>query len=178
MNSAISTLRAIQITIQIQIKNSGSRSDEGLGVRILGSHFFRKIHIRGVLTFWPWCYFLTLVSGLSAFFGRSYPSACIRHPPLVSSDLRTYADQFRARVPSNHAAPLPPFIPILRHNCFEMVVMGKNISRATNYGNFPHEGDLFILCIYIVKEVFCLAISYWVSQHPPPPLLMFVENTQ
>ena len=59
-----------------------------------------------------------------------------------------------------------------------MVVMGKNISRATNYGNFPHEGDLFILCIYIVKEVFCLAISYWVSQHPPPPLLVFVENTQ
>ena len=96
---------------------------------------------------------------VASIFGRSYPSACIRHPPLVSSDLRTYADQFRARVPSNHAAHFPPFIPILRHNCFEMVVMGKNISHATNYGNFPHEGDLFILCIYIVKEVFCLAIS-------------------
>ena len=92
MNSAISTLRAIQIKVQIQIQNSGSRSDEGLGVRILGSHFFRKIHIRGVLTFWPWCYFLTLVSRLPAFFGRSYPSGCIGHRPLVSSALRSYGD--------------------------------------------------------------------------------------
>ena len=53
MNSAISTLRAIQIQIQIknsesqvQINNSESRFDEGIQMRIFGSHFFRKIHIR------------------------------------------------------------------------------------------------------------------------------------
>ena len=80
MNSAISTLRAIQIKLPIQIKNSGSRSDEGLGVRILGSHFFRKIHIRGVLTFWPWCYFLTLVSRLPAFSWPVLPLGVHRTP--------------------------------------------------------------------------------------------------
>ena len=74
--------------------------------------FFRKIHIRGVLTFWPWCYFLTLVSRLPAIFGRSYPSGCIGHRPLVSSALRSYGDRCRPRVPSNPAACFPPFISI------------------------------------------------------------------
>ena len=80
MNSAISTLRAIQIKLQIQIKNSGSRFDEGIEVRIFGSHFFRKIHIRGVLTFWPWCYFLTLVSRLPAFSWPVLPLGVHRTP--------------------------------------------------------------------------------------------------
>ena len=80
MNSAISTLRAIQIKLQIQIQNSGSRSDEGIEVRIFWISFFRKIHIRGVLTFWPWCYFLTLVSGLSAFSWPVLPLGVHRTP--------------------------------------------------------------------------------------------------
>ena len=91
INSAISTLRAIQM-------------------RIFGSHFLGKIHIRGVQTFWPWCYVLTLVSSLPAFFGRSYPSGCIGHRPLVSLALRSYGDRCRPRVPSNPAACFPPFI--------------------------------------------------------------------
>ena len=123
MNSAISTLRAIQIKIQIQIKNSGSRSDEGIEVRIFWISFFRKIHIRGVLTFWPWCYFLTLVSRLPAFFGRSYPSGCIGHRPLVSSALRSYGDRCRPRVPSNPAACFPPFISIFWHNYYVLTLV-------------------------------------------------------
>ena len=78
--TAISTLRAIQIKLQIQIKNSGSRFDEGIEVRIFGSHFLRKIHIRGVLTFWPWCYFLTLVSRLPAFSWPVLPLGVHRTP--------------------------------------------------------------------------------------------------
>ena len=80
--------------------------------------FFRKIHIRGVLTFWPWCYFLTLVSRLPAFFGRSYPSGCIGHRPLVSLALRSYGDRCRPRVPSN-----PPFISIFWHNYYVLTLV-------------------------------------------------------
>ena len=42
--------------------------------------FFKKIHIRGVLTFWPWCYFLTLVSRLPAFFWPVLPLGVHRTP--------------------------------------------------------------------------------------------------
>ena len=85
--------------------------------------FFRKIHIRGVLTFWPWCYFLTLVSRLPAIFCRSYPSGCIGHRPLVSSALRSYGDRCRPRVPSNSAACFPPFISILQNDYYVMTLV-------------------------------------------------------
>ena len=42
--------------------------------------FFRKIHFRGVLTFWPWCYFLTLVSRLPAFSWPVLPLGVHRTP--------------------------------------------------------------------------------------------------
>ena len=113
--------------------------------------FFRKIHIRGVLTFWPWCYFLTLVSRLPAFFGRSYPSGCIGHRPLVSSDLRTYDDRCRARVPSNHAACFPPFISVLRHNCFEMIVMGKISATPPTMGIF-HMKVTSSFCVFMLWQ--------------------------
>ena len=110
--SAISTLRAIQIKIQIQIKNSGSRSDEGIEVRIFGSHFLGKFISE---EFWPfdlgvtsWHWF----PDCQHFLGRSYPSGCIGHRPLVSSALRSYGDRCMPRVPSNPAACFPPSISI------------------------------------------------------------------
>lgn len=46
------------------------------------------------------------------FLGRSYPSGCIGHRPLVSSALRSYGDRCMPRVPSNPAACFPPSISI------------------------------------------------------------------
>ena len=80
MNSAISTLRAIQVKVQIQIKNSGSRSDEGIEVRIFWISFFRKIHIRGVLTFWPWCYFFDIGFQTASIFWPVLPLGVHRTP--------------------------------------------------------------------------------------------------
>ena len=55
-DTAISTLRAIQIKLQIQIKNSGSRSYEGIEVRIFGSHFLGKSISE---EFWPFDFGVT-----------------------------------------------------------------------------------------------------------------------
>ena len=42
--------------------------------------FFRKIYFRGVLTLWPWRYFLTLVSRLPAFSWPVLPLGVHRTP--------------------------------------------------------------------------------------------------
>ena len=42
--------------------------------------FFRKIYFRGVLTLWPWCDFLTLVSRLPAFSWPVLPLGVHRTP--------------------------------------------------------------------------------------------------
>ena len=164
MNSAITTLRAIQVKVQIQIKNSGSRSDEGIEVRIFWISFFRKIHIRGVLTFWPWCYFLTLVSRLPAFFGRSYPSGCIGHRPLVSSALRSYGDRCRPRVPSNPAACFPPFISILWPNYYVLTLVLL----------------LGIFCPRVVKHSVCLLCFHPLCCHYScwPKVLVLFSHIQ
>lgn len=125
-----------EIWIPLSRPSERSRSRSRSRVRILaldlmrasrcgffGSHFLGKSISE---EFWPfdlgvtsWHWF----PDCQHFFGRSYPSGCIGHRPLVSLALRSYGDRCRPRVPSNSAACFPPFISISWHTYYVLTLV-------------------------------------------------------